>query len=154
VGVARRHDRVAVTGEDQRGRGDPAEPRPAGAEALTWIAATLLAPTQDIPTGEWRSLAAVGHALADYAMAPFWVGGDALLGLTVAVLTRSVPVALAIGIACRRRDNLRPTRRHRVTTTQPGTGSMTAATLPRRDQLILALGLAVLSLIAGLTGGR
>jgi hypothetical protein len=31
---------------------------------------------------------------------------------------------------------------------------MTAATLPRRDQLILALGLAVLSLIAGLTGGR
>jgi ABC-type transport system involved in multi-copper enzyme maturation permease subunit len=69
------------------------------AEALTWIAATLLAPTQDIPTGEWRSLAAIGHALADYAMVLFWVGGYALLGLTVAVLTRSVPVALAIGIA-------------------------------------------------------
>jgi hypothetical protein len=71
----------------------------AAAEALTWTAATLLAPTQDIPTGEWRSLAAVGHALGDYASAVFWVGGYALFGLTVAVLTRSVPVALAIGIA-------------------------------------------------------
>lgn len=36
-----------------------------------------------------------------------------------------------------------------MTTMQPGTGSMTAAALPRRDQLILALGLAVRSLIAG-----
>ena len=31
------------------------------AEAPTWLAAMALAPTQDIPTGEWRSLAAVGH---------------------------------------------------------------------------------------------
>jgi ABC-2 type transport system permease protein len=71
----------------------------AAAEALTWVAAMLLAPTQDIPTDEWRTLAAAGHALADYAMVLFWVAGYALFGLTVAVLTRSVPVALAIGIA-------------------------------------------------------
>ena len=69
------------------------------AEALTWTAATLIAPTQDIPTGEWRSPAAIGHALTDYAKVLFWVGGYALLGMTVAVLARSVPVALTIGIA-------------------------------------------------------
>jgi hypothetical protein len=44
-------------------------------------------------------LAALGHGLGDYATALFWVGGYALFGTTVAVLTRSVPVALAIGIA-------------------------------------------------------
>jgi hypothetical protein len=71
----------------------------AAAEALTWAAATLLAPSQDIPTGEWRSLAAVGHALTDYGTTLFWVAGYALFAMTVAVLTRSVPVALAIGIA-------------------------------------------------------
>jgi ABC-2 type transport system permease protein len=69
------------------------------AEVLTWIAATALAPTQDIPTAEWRSFSAVGHAIGDYGMVLFWVAGYALLGLTVAVLTRSVPVALAVGIA-------------------------------------------------------
>jgi hypothetical protein len=71
----------------------------AGAEVLTWIFAKLLAPTQDIPTATWTSLAGLGHALGDYASAMFWVTGYAVLGLTVAVLARSVPVALAIGIA-------------------------------------------------------
>jgi ABC-2 type transport system permease protein len=71
----------------------------AGAEALTWTAAWLLAPGQDVPTAEWASLAGVGHALADYGAALFWVAGYALLGTLVAVLVRSVPVALAVGIA-------------------------------------------------------
>jgi ABC-2 type transport system permease protein len=69
------------------------------AEALTWVAARLLAPSQDVATGEWLSAAAVGDALTDYGSVLFWVTGYALLGMTLAVLVRSVPVALAIGIA-------------------------------------------------------
>jgi ABC-2 type transport system permease protein len=70
----------------------------AGMEALTWTAAWLLAP-EDVATADWASLAAVGHALADYGAALFWVTGYALLGTLVGVLVRSVPVALAVGIA-------------------------------------------------------
>jgi ABC-2 type transport system permease protein len=71
----------------------------AAAEALTWVAARLLAPSQDVATGDWISSAALGDALTDYGSVLFWVTGYALLGMTVAVLARSVPVALAIGIA-------------------------------------------------------
>jgi ABC-2 type transport system permease protein len=69
------------------------------AELLTWLAARLIAPTQDVATGRWLSADAVGHGLADYGSVLFWVSGYALLGMTVAILVRSVPVALAIGIA-------------------------------------------------------
>jgi ABC-2 type transport system permease protein len=69
------------------------------AEAVTWVAARLLAPSQDIATGEWVSAAALGDALTDYASVLFWISGYALLGMTVAVLVRSVPLALGIGIA-------------------------------------------------------
>jgi ABC-2 type transport system permease protein len=71
----------------------------AAAEALTWVAAWLLAPSQDVATGEWLSAAAIGDAVTDYGSVLFWVTGYALLGMTLAVLVRSVPVALAIGIA-------------------------------------------------------
>jgi ABC-2 type transport system permease protein len=71
----------------------------AAAEVLTWVAARLIAPSQDVATGDWVSLAALGHSLADYGSVLFWMSGYALLGMTVAVLVRSVPVALAIGIA-------------------------------------------------------
>jgi ABC-2 type transport system permease protein len=71
----------------------------AAAEALTWVAARLLAPSQDIATGEWVSAAALGDALTDYASVLFWITGYALLGMMVAVLVRSVPLALGIGIA-------------------------------------------------------
>jgi ABC-2 type transport system permease protein len=37
--------------------------------------------------------------LADYGSVLVWISGYALLGMTLAVLVRSVPVALAIGIA-------------------------------------------------------
>jgi hypothetical protein len=37
--------------------------------------------------------------VTDYVSVLFWVTGYALLGMTLAVLVRSVPVALAIGIA-------------------------------------------------------
>jgi len=69
------------------------------AETLSWLAAKLLAPTQDVATGNWVSAAAVGDALADYGSLLFWVTGYAILGMTLGVLVRSVPVALAIGIA-------------------------------------------------------
>jgi ABC-2 type transport system permease protein len=61
-------------------------------EAATWIAALFLAPTQDVATDEWVSLADFGTAL-------LWVTGYAVLGMTIAVLIRSVPVAFAVGIA-------------------------------------------------------
>lgn len=71
----------------------------AAAEALTWVAARLIAPSQDVATGTWVSADALGQGLADYGSVVFWVSGYALLGMTLAVLVRSVPVALAIGIA-------------------------------------------------------
>ncbi len=69
------------------------------AEVLTWLAARLIAPTQDVATDSWVSADALGQGLADYGSVLFWVSGYALLGMTVAVLVRSVPVALAVGIA-------------------------------------------------------
>jgi ABC-2 type transport system permease protein len=71
----------------------------AAAEALTWSTARLLAPSRDIATGDWTSAAGLGDALADYGSVLFWITGYALLGMTVAVLVRSVPLALGIGIA-------------------------------------------------------
>jgi ABC-2 type transport system permease protein len=68
-------------------------------EVLTWTAARLLAPSQDVATGRWASLDALGHGVADYGSVLFWVSGYAVLGTALAVLVRSVPVALAIGIA-------------------------------------------------------
>jgi ABC-2 type transport system permease protein len=71
----------------------------AAAEVLTWITARLLAPTQDIATGRWTGADAVGQAVADFGSVLFWVSGYALLGTALAVVVRSVPIALAIGIA-------------------------------------------------------
>jgi ABC-type transport system involved in multi-copper enzyme maturation permease subunit len=71
----------------------------AAAEVLTWLSARLLAPSRGIATGDWISFEALGDALTDYASVLFWVSGYALLGMTIAVLVRSVPLALGIGIA-------------------------------------------------------
>lgn len=46
-----------------------------------------------------EALAGLGAGIADYGAVLFWVTGYAVLGMTVAVLIRSVPVALAAGIA-------------------------------------------------------
>jgi ABC-2 type transport system permease protein len=69
------------------------------AEFLTWVAALAIAPSQDIATGEWVSLAGLGSAVADYGAVLFWVTGYAVLGMTLAVLIRSSPIALGVGIA-------------------------------------------------------
>jgi ABC-type transport system involved in multi-copper enzyme maturation permease subunit len=69
------------------------------AETLTWVAARLLAPGSDVATAAWTSSAAVGAAAVDFGAVLLWVTGYAVLGTTLAVLLRSVPLALAVGIA-------------------------------------------------------
>lgn len=69
------------------------------AEVVTWVAALLQAPGAGVVTDAWTSLPALGAGLADFAAVLVWVTGYAVLGTAVAVLVRSVPLALAIGIA-------------------------------------------------------
>ena len=71
----------------------------AATEGVTWLAARAIAPGKDVATGAWTSLDAVGAAFTDFGAVMLWIIGYALLGTTVAVLLRSVPVALAVGIA-------------------------------------------------------
>ena len=65
----------------------------------TWLAARVLAPGQGIDTSGWLSLDAIGAALGDYVAVLVWVTGYAVLATAVAVVVRSVPLALAVGIA-------------------------------------------------------
>jgi hypothetical protein len=69
------------------------------AEVLTWIAARLLASANDVEASEWLSVDGLAAGLRDYAAIVLWVTGYALLGMTLAVLIRSVPIALGVGIA-------------------------------------------------------
>lgn len=71
----------------------------ATAEAATWLAARALAPPQGVDTAAWTTPAAAGRAVADYATVLVWVAGYAVLGTALAVVARSVPVALAVGVA-------------------------------------------------------
>ena len=70
-----------------------------GAEVLTLATSTVVAPTQDVATSEWFTLASLGQAAGDYARTLSVVGGWALLGMALAVTVRSTPVALGIGVA-------------------------------------------------------
>ena len=71
----------------------------AATEVTTWLAARVLAPGNGVATGAWTSLHAVGAAFTDYGTVLLWITGYAVLGTMVAVLLRSVPLALAVGIA-------------------------------------------------------
>ncbi|HEX2063454.1 MAG TPA: hypothetical protein VHE80_03430 [Acidimicrobiales bacterium] len=71
----------------------------AAAQVLTWTASRLIAPSQGIPTAEWTTGRALVEAASDYGTVLFWVTGYAVLGTALAVAVRSVPVALAVGIA-------------------------------------------------------
>jgi ABC-2 type transport system permease protein len=71
----------------------------AAGEVVTWITARMLAPSNDVATGAWTSAHALGAAVTDYGAVLLWVTGYAVLGTMVAVLLRSVPVALGVGIA-------------------------------------------------------
>ena len=71
----------------------------AAVEVLVWVAARALAPSHGVSTAAWTTAAAAGEALAGYGSALFWVSGYAVLGTALGVVARSVPVALAVGIA-------------------------------------------------------
>ncbi len=67
-------------------------------EVLTVGASLALAPSQDVSTGSWFGLDGLEAAAGDYARALFGVAAWATLGTALAVVVRSIPVALAIGI--------------------------------------------------------
>lgn len=69
------------------------------AEVLTFVWSLLLAPSQDVDTGAWLSLAGLGHAAGNLATAFAGVAGWAVFGTTLAVVFRSAPLALAVGFA-------------------------------------------------------
>ncbi len=71
----------------------------AGIEVVAWLTARLLAPGAGIDTSAWTSLDALRSAVTDYGAVLLWVTGYALLGTALAVVLRSVTVALAVGIA-------------------------------------------------------
>jgi ABC-type transport system involved in multi-copper enzyme maturation permease subunit len=68
------------------------------AELLTVAASVAIAPTQDVSAAAWFSIDGLGAAAGDYGRALFGVAAWASLGTAVAILVRSVPVALAVGI--------------------------------------------------------
>ena len=71
----------------------------AATEALTWVAARA-GLVRRCRASAWTSLRA-GRSLSDYGVVLLWISGYAVLGMALGVLVRSVPVALAVGIAGR-----------------------------------------------------
>ena len=69
------------------------------AEAASFTLSLLVAPTKDVSTADWFSAASLGAGLRDYATVLAGVAGWAVFGTTLAVVFRSVPVALAVGFA-------------------------------------------------------
>jgi hypothetical protein len=69
------------------------------AEAATFVASLVAAPTQGIGTGAWFSLASLGDGVRDYLTAIVGVTGWAIFGTTLAVIFRSAPLALGVGFA-------------------------------------------------------
>jgi ABC-type transport system involved in multi-copper enzyme maturation permease subunit len=68
-------------------------------ELCTFLMSLALAPSRDISTAAWFSLDGVGAGLRDYATVFAGVAGWAVFGTTLAVIFRSVPVALGVGFA-------------------------------------------------------
>jgi ABC-2 type transport system permease protein len=69
------------------------------AEALTLLASLLIAPGQDVDTADWYSLHGLGAAAGNYALALASLCGWALCAMTLALLLRSVAIAVAVGVA-------------------------------------------------------
>jgi ABC-2 type transport system permease protein len=67
-------------------------------EVLTVVASLAMAPTQDISTASWFGIDGLGDAARDYAYALLGLSAWALFGTVIAILVRSVPIGLAIGI--------------------------------------------------------
>jgi hypothetical protein len=69
-----------------------------GALIAGWITAALVAPSQHVDTTGWWGADAIGHAAGDYARLLGFVAGYALIGTTLAILVRSTPITLGIGL--------------------------------------------------------
>jgi ABC-type transport system involved in multi-copper enzyme maturation permease subunit len=68
-------------------------------ELCTFVLSLAVAPTQDISTSEWFTMASVRDAGVDYLTVLAGVAGWAIFGTTLAVMFRSAPIALAVGFA-------------------------------------------------------
>ena len=68
------------------------------AMATGWTTSRLVAPGQGIPVAGWASLESIGLATLDWLRVLTAFAGWALLGTAIAVVVRSVPVALAIAV--------------------------------------------------------
>jgi ABC-2 type transport system permease protein len=68
-------------------------------ELLGWMTARLDAPARHIPTAAWTTTHALGAAVGDYGILLAWAAGYLILATALAVLTRSLPIALGVGIA-------------------------------------------------------
>jgi ABC-type transport system involved in multi-copper enzyme maturation permease subunit len=68
-------------------------------EVLTFVASLIMAPTQSVSTADWFSLGSLGDAARDFGTVFAGVAGWAVFGTTLAVVFRSVPLALAVGFA-------------------------------------------------------
>lgn len=69
------------------------------AAVLSVVASLAFAPTQDISTASWLTLDGLGEAATSYGIALLGIIAWASLGAALAVLVRSGPIALGIGIA-------------------------------------------------------
>ena len=69
------------------------------AEAFTFVLSLIVAPGQDVATGDWFSLQSAGAGLRDCVTVLGGVTGWAVFGTTLAVIFRSAPLALGVGFA-------------------------------------------------------
>jgi hypothetical protein len=68
-------------------------------EATSFALSWLLAPSQDVSTSQWLSIASIGHGVGDFATVLAGVAGWAVFATALAVVFRSVPLALGVGFA-------------------------------------------------------
>lgn len=69
------------------------------AEACTLVVSLVVGPTNDVSTTDWFSLDSIGAGLLDYATVMGGVTGWAIFSATLAVIFRSVQLALGVGFA-------------------------------------------------------
>jgi ABC-2 type transport system permease protein len=69
------------------------------AAVISFGVSWLMAPTQDVSTDGWLSAASLAEAIRDYGTVLAGVAGWAVFGTTLAVLFRSIPLALGVGFA-------------------------------------------------------
>lgn len=67
------------------------------AELWTTVASLILAPSKDVSTANWFSLAGAVDGIRDYATVFCGVAGWAMFGTLLAVIFRSAPIALGVG---------------------------------------------------------